>query len=99
MKYVIGVLAGALWGFLAAMLNNYVLKKALESGSHRKMLGANILRALIAVGFFAAVILLRNRMPFNYLMAIVGTAAGMSMTTIYLVFKTAAGNMKNTDEE
>ena len=44
MRYVLGFLAGALWGVLGACVNNAVLGRALRGGKDRAVLGANLLR-------------------------------------------------------
>ena len=89
MQYIFGFLAGAVWGFLAGLLTAFIMKKTV-SGSGKVVFVGNIARTLISIAALLAVVLLRERLPFNYMLAIVGTAAGLSVTTIYAAFKIAA---------
>ena len=90
MGYVIGFLAGVVWGVLGACLNHYLLGRALRGGD-RGVLGANLLRALIDLALLAAVVLARGVLPFPYEMALAGTASALGMTGIYFAFRTASG--------
>ena len=90
MGYVIGFLAGALWGALGACLNHLCLGKALRQGD-RKVLGANLLRVLIDLALLAAVVLARNVLPFPYEMALAGTVSALGLLGICFAFRTASG--------
>ena len=63
MRYVLGFLAGALWGVLGACLNNAVLGRALRGGRDRAVLGANLLRALVDLLLLAVIVLARGALP------------------------------------
>lgn len=91
MKYVVGALAGLIWGALAALLNGLITKKALDKGSDKQMLLSNFLRLLVDVAALGAVFLLRKVMPFSFEAAIVGTAASLSILMIVFAYKMAAG--------
>lgn len=95
MGYVIGFLAGAVWGVFGAWLNNRVLGRALRRGRDKSVLGANLLRAAVDLLLLAAVVLARNVLPFRYEMALAGTVAAIGMMGIYYAFRSAAGK----DEE
>lgn len=91
MKYVIGALAGLIWGALAALLNGFITKKALDKGSDKLMLLSNFLRLLVDVAALGTVFLLRKALPFSFEAAIVGTAASLSILMIVFAYKMAAG--------
>ena len=97
MSYVIGFLAGAVWGVLGACLNHFVLGRALRGGD-RRVLGANLLRVLIDFILLAAVVLARRALPFPYEMALAGTVSALGMTGIYFAFRTAAGRDEQNKE-
>ena len=71
MKYLIGAVAGLIWGSLAALLNAFITKKALNKGSDKLLLASNALRMLVdvaaLVGTVAALSLLM--IVFAYKMA------------------------------
>ena len=90
MGYVIGFLAGAVWGVLGACLNHFVLGRALRGGDG-KVLGANFLRVLTDLVLLAAVVLARRALPFPYEMALAGTVSALGMTGIFFAFRSAAG--------
>lgn len=91
MKYLIGALAGLVWGALAALLNGYITKKALDKASDKAMLLSNALRLVVDVIALGSVFLLRNVLPFSFEAALVGTAASMSLLMIVFAYKMAAG--------
>ena len=91
MKYLIGALAGLVWGALAALLNGYITKKALDKASDKAMLLSNALRLVVDVVALGAVFLLRNVLPFSFEAALVGTAASLSLLMIVFAYKMAAG--------
>lgn len=91
MKYVIGALVGLVWGALAALLNAYITKKALDKASDKAMLLSNALRLAVDVVALGSVFLLRNVLPFSFEAALVGTAASMSLLMIVFAYKMAAG--------
>jgi hypothetical protein len=91
MRYVLGFLAGAVWGVLGACLNNAVLGRALRSGKDDAVLRANLLRALVDLLLLAAVVLARGVLPFRYEMALAGTVSALGMMGIYFAFRTASG--------
>lgn len=91
MKYVIGALAGLVWGSLAALLNGFITKKALDKGNDKLMLASNFLRMLVDIAALGAVFLLRKVLPFSFEAALVGTAAALSLLMIVFAYKMAAG--------
>ena len=91
MKYLIGALAGLVWGALAALLNGYITKKALDKASDKAMLLSNALRLVVDIAALGSVFLLRNVLPFSFEAALVGTAASMSILMIVFAYRMAAG--------
>ena len=91
MKYLIGALAGLVWGALAALLNGYITKKALDKSSDKAMILSNALRLVVDVVALGSVFLLRNVLPFSFEAALVGTAASLSLLMIVFAYKMAAG--------
>ena len=91
MKYLIGALAGLVWGALAALLNGYITKKALDKASDKAMLLSNALRLVVDIAALGSVFLLRIVLPFSFEAALVGTAASMSILMIVFAYKMAAG--------
>lgn len=90
MKYLIGAAAGLVWGSLAALLNAFITKKALDKGND-KLLASNALRMLVDVAALGTVFLLRKVLPFSFEAALVGTAAALSLLMIVFAYKMAAG--------
>ena len=88
MKLLLGFFAGALWGVGCACLNNLVLNRALTAGRDGKLMGANLLRALVDLVFLALIVLARKALPFSYEMALAGAAAAIGMMGIYFAFRT-----------
>ena len=95
MKYLIGALAGLVWGALAALLNGYITKKALDKASDKAsdkaMLLSNALRLVVDIAALGSVFLLRNVLPFSFEAALVSTAASMRILMIVFAYKMAAG--------
>lgn len=86
MKYVIGAVAGLLWGALIAWVNSRINKKAIEKNSEKALLSANFTRTLVDIAALAAVFLLRKVLPFSFEAAICGTAASLGLLTVYFAF-------------
>lgn len=91
MKYLIGALVGLVWGALAALLNGYITKNALDKSNDKAMLLSNALRLVVDVVALGSVFLLRNVLPFSFEAALVGTAASLSILMIVFAYKMAAG--------
>ena len=91
MKYLIGAVAGLIWGSLAALLNAFITKNALNKGNDKLLLASNALRMLVDVAALGMVFLLRKVLPFSFEAALVGTAAALSLLMIVFAYKMAAG--------
>lgn len=90
MRYVLGFLAGLVWGVLGACLNQFILTRALRQGD-RRTLGANILRAVTDLALLAVVVLLREVLPFRWEMTLAGTVSALGLMGIYFAFRSASG--------
>ena len=89
MSYVLALLVGAVWGVLMGFVNMFIMRAALNKNKDQALMGANILRTLLDLVAFAAVFFLRSVLPLPYTFVLVGTALGLSMTTIVLSYRLA----------
>lgn len=89
LSYVLAVLAGAVWGVAMALLNMLIMRAALKKNKDRDLMAANLVRTVLDLAAFAAVFLVRNILPLPYTFVLVGTAIGLSMTTIVYSFRLA----------
>ena len=86
MGYVLGALAGLVWGALAACLNAVISKKAMQKNTAPAMLIANLLRTVVDIAALGSIFLLRNVLPFRYEGALVGAAVALSMVMILFAY-------------
>ena len=89
MRYLLGVLAGLLWGSLAACASAAVSKRCMKKNTAPAMMAASCLRTVIDVAALAAVFLLRKLLPFSFEAALVGTAVSLSLLMIVFAFRLA----------
>lgn len=94
MTYLLGALAGLVWGGLWALLNCAISKRAIEKNSEKAVMTANALRMVIDVAALGSVFLARKLLPFSPELMLVGTAAALSMITIIFAFRVAGGKNK-----
>ena len=94
MNYVIGALAGLVWGGLAALLNCFLSLRAIRKNSEKAILGANALRIVVDIAALGLLFLLKGVLPFSAETALVGTAASLSVVSIVFAFRVAAGKIK-----
>ena len=87
MRYLIGALAGLVWGLLAGLINSLITKKGMAKNSAAAMMLANMARTAVDVAALAAIFLLRRLLPFSYEMALAGTAIALSLFTIVFAFR------------
>ena len=90
MKYLIGALAGLVWGCIGAVVNFSITKKALKKGSSAALLSSNILRVIVDIILLAVIVLLRKSLPFSYEIALVGTISALSLANIFFAFRNAS---------
>lgn len=86
MTVVLSILAGLAWGFIGAMINYCIMKKAVASNNSGKVTAVTVLRTAIDALFLGLVFLIRNVPAFNFAVAITATAAALSITTIVTTF-------------
>jgi len=89
MKIVLSIAAGLAWGFLGAMINYYIMKKAIAANDAGKVTAVTVVRTAIDALFLGMVFCVRNVSAFNFAFAITATAAALSITTIVMTFKLA----------
>ena len=94
MNYVLGVLAGMVWGAAAGALNCFVSLRAVRKNSARAVMTANLLRAVVDIAALGAIFLLREHLPFRMEMALVGAALSLSVISILFAFQVASGKIK-----
>ena len=88
-KFLIGILAGLFWGAAAAGLNAFISKRCVAKAASGVFAWTNILQTLVSLAALAAVVLMRNILPFRYEGMLVGTAISMSMLGIVFAFMIA----------
>ncbi len=99
MKIALSIIGGAIWGLLDALLNAYLMKRAVAKNDIKSVSLCNILRFVVDVAALAIVFLLRNVIPMHFTAAIISTAAAMSIFTIVFTFKIARPEEKPAEEE
>ena len=91
MAYVLSVLGGLIWGFLAALLNAHIAQNSLKKGDDKALMGSNLVRSVVDILALAAVFVLKMFVDFPYTIALVATAAAMSLATIVFSYRLAGG--------
>lgn len=94
MSIFIPILAGLVWGALAALLGGLVTRACLKKNSNGALLGGNFLRLAIDLAALGSVFLLRNALPFDYSISMIAAAVALSLGTIVISFRLAAGQKK-----
>ena len=89
MKIALAVLAGVVWGALAALINMAINKKALAKNSTNALLAANLGRTAADLIALAAVFLLRKVLPLPYEAMMLGTAISLSVLTVIFAYRIA----------
>lgn len=89
MKIALAVLCGAVWGVLVSLLGMLITKRCLEKGSNAALMVGNLSRTVLDLTALGLVYLLRNTVPLPYTYMLVGTAVGLSVTTIVYSFRLA----------
>lgn len=86
MNIVLGIIVGLVWGFLAALLNYKIMKKAIAENTDKAMMACSTKRMGVDFVCLGSTLLVRNILPFNFVALIVSAAAGLSFTTIFFTF-------------
>lgn len=86
MNYVLGALAGLLWGALAAFVNLKINQAALKKNTNAAVLGANAARMAVDLAALGTVFLLRKILPFSFEATIIATAVSLSLLTVVLAY-------------
>ena len=87
MSYVLGALAGILWGALAAFVNFNINKAALKKSSNASILAANLARTGVDLVALGTVFLLRKVLPFSFEAALIATAITLSTLTVVFAYR------------
>ena len=86
MNYVLGALAGLLWGALAAFVNLKINQAALKKNTNAAVLGANAARMAVDLAALGTVFLLRKILPFSFEATIIATAVSLSLLPVVLAY-------------
>lgn len=86
MNYVLGALAGLVWGAAAAFINSLITKKCIEKNNTKAAMMANYLRLGVDIVALAVVFFLRSILPFSYEACLIATAVALSMGTLIATF-------------
>ena len=89
MKIAIAIVAGVVWGALAALINLAINKKALAKANTSALLAANLGRTAVDLAALGIVFLLRKVLPFPYEAMMLGTAISLSLLTVLFAFRMA----------
>ena len=93
MQIFLSVLAGLAWGAAVGFVNILVTKKMMN-GSAGQLGAMSLLRTLIDVAALAAVYFTRKLLPLRFEFTLLATAVALSLVTIILSFRLAAGMKK-----
>lgn len=77
-------------GISGGAVKRFCDKKCIAKQSTNAIMASNLVHMLVDVAALAAVFLVRNLSWLNFAVAIVATAAALSITTIVFTFKLAA---------
>lgn len=89
MSIVLGILAGLVWGVLAALLGGAVIRRALAKNTNGALLAGNFLRTLIDIAALGLVFLARKLLPFDYTWMLIAAAVALSIGTIVISYRIA----------
>ena len=83
---LIAIFAGLIWGTLAAFINSRIASNAMGKTDARSAAKVRRLQTLVDIAALAAIVLLRDILPFSYEIALVSAIISMSVLTIVLLF-------------
>ncbi len=89
MSIFLALLAGLVWGALAALLGGVITRRALAKNTNGALLAGNFLRTLVDLTALGLVFLARRILPFDYTWMLVATAVALSIGTILISFRIA----------
>ena len=92
MNNALAVVFGVVWGALAAFINSRIALKAFDKKDAKAAKNARRLQMLVDIAALAAIVLLRNILPFSYEFALVSAIISLSVLTIVFLFM--MGNKK-----
>lgn len=86
MNNALAVIFGVLWGAAAAFINSRIAVRAFEKKDTKAAKNARRIQMLVDIASLAALILLRNILPFSYELALVSAIISLSVLTIVFLF-------------
>ena len=89
MNIALAVLAGLVWGALAALLGGVITRRSLAKNSTSAVLIGNLLRTLTDLAALGLVFLGRKLLPFDYTWMLIATAVALSVGTIVISYRIA----------
>ncbi len=94
MTYVLGALAGIVWGALAGFLNTLISRRALAKNSTNALLASNLARTAVDLAALGLVFLMRKHLPFSADVMLIATAISLSVMTMLFAFRLAGKEKK-----
>lgn len=89
MNLALAVLAGLVWGVLAALLGGLITRRALVRNTNGALIAGNLLRTLVDFAALGLIYLARNVLPFDWRWMMIATAIGLSIGLIVVSFRLA----------
>ena len=89
MNYVFAAVAGLAFGAAGAYLNYRITLSAIAKGTAKAISTSNYIHTAVNIAVLALIFLLRNVLPFDFMVCIVAAAVGLSLLTIVFTFKAA----------
>lgn len=90
MNYFIAAVCGLAIGAAGAYINYRITLAAIGKGTAKAITLSNFIHTLINIAILAFIFLLRDILPFDFMVCIVGAAVGLSLFTIIYSFKAAS---------
>ena len=89
MKYAFAILAGLVWGLLAALLGGVITRRALAKNTNGALMVGNLLRTIVDLAALGLIFVLRNVLPFDWRWMMIATVAALSIGLIVISFRLA----------
>ena len=89
MNLAFAVLAGLVWGALAALLGGVITRRALAKNSNGALLAGNLLRTVVDRTALGLIFLLRKVLPFDWTWMMIAAAVALSIGIIVISFRIA----------
>lgn len=83
----ISIIAGLVWGALAAWLNSCITRKMLSKDTTNGVMLGSMLRSAVDIAALAVIFLVRNILPINYVYTLIAAAVSMSVITVAMSYR------------